>query len=339
MKDIIVGTWGIGPSNRRRVKLHIEEAIKSGYDNILPYIILTDQPEDFYELQDKTKKIVDIVNIHEIREKYSPWSIEYEYISKEQTEEKYAEDYIKHRDEGKRFSYGLHRFYLPRISELRYRKFLHCDADYWIRYDKITNGTIKENEFWDEFHTHPNTMKGSGYTIYNPDGLWTQAMISFQNIFRFEMMRRHPEFRDKLHYVFHQFILTEGPFRYYHFRISEDIFKYFLYWDEITEINLRDNELASHSSGASNMFLDYAIWMVVNEMLRIKTIDFPFGVYNLRTFWSDRYFDPTALQYTMEDGTTIHVKSGKTKKEFMEINKELIEKLMSSGKFFDQFPD
>lgn len=31
MQDIIVGTWGIGPVHRRRVKLHIEEAIKLVY--------------------------------------------------------------------------------------------------------------------------------------------------------------------------------------------------------------------------------------------------------------------------------------------------------------------
>lgn len=337
MQNIIVGTWGIGPSYRRRVKLSIEEAINSGYDNILPYIILTDQPEYFYELQDKTKKIIDIINIHDVREKYSPWSVDYEYISKEQTEEKYSEDYNKHRDIGKRFSYGMHRFYLPRISELGYNKFLHCDSDYWIRYDKIVDGSIKETDFWDEFNTPVNTMKGTGYTVYPFDNPWSQTMINFENIFRFEMKKRYPEYKHRLYYIFHEFVFTEGPFRYYHIQNKENVLKYFLLWDEITQINLTDSDLVRHSSGSTNVFLDYAIWMVVNEILGIRTINFPFGVHNLRIFWSDRYFDPPPLSHMLPDGRKIDIVPGTSREDFLIKNKELFDAFEKSNRFHDQF--
>jgi hypothetical protein len=54
--------WGLGPSYRKRVKSTIETALNSGYDNIMEFIILTDVPEDFYELRDTSKKIIDILN-------------------------------------------------------------------------------------------------------------------------------------------------------------------------------------------------------------------------------------------------------------------------------------
>ena len=66
----IISIWGLGPTYRDRVKHNIQKAIDIGYDNIMDYIILTDVPEDFFELRDATKKIIDIVNIHDVREIY-----------------------------------------------------------------------------------------------------------------------------------------------------------------------------------------------------------------------------------------------------------------------------
>jgi len=341
MENIIICTWGISPTYRRRVKLNIQKAIDTGYDKIIPYIILTDDPSDFYELQDKTKKIVDIIDIHETRAKYSPWSESVEYISREKDEEKYGKDFVYNRDKlGKRFSYGLHRFYLPRVSELGYNRFVHNDPDHDIRYDKIVSGEITEEYFWNEFNTPINTMKGGELTTYTPEQTWGNVMINISNILRYEMKKRHSEYKYQIQYIFNKFVFTEGPFRYYHLENADDVLKYFLYWDEVAEINLTENGLVDCSKGTSaGMYLDYAMWAVVNDMMKITPMNFGRTCQSLNIFWSDRYFCPSPLSYTFPDGRFLDVLPGKTKEDFLTINKELLDIVDKLGWFHDQWPD
>ena len=61
MEKPVVSIWGIGPSYRLRVKKHIEEALNSGYENIMEFVILTDDTDDFKELCEKTDKIKCII--------------------------------------------------------------------------------------------------------------------------------------------------------------------------------------------------------------------------------------------------------------------------------------
>ena len=121
MNKPIVSTWGLGPSYRNRVKHNFLKSLETGYNNTMDYIILTDVPEDFDELRSKTDKIIDVINIHDIREQY-PFSKEIEHIPLNQ--ERYGEEYKELMDKNKHFSYSLHRFSLPRIAELGYTKFV-----------------------------------------------------------------------------------------------------------------------------------------------------------------------------------------------------------------------
>lgn len=143
--DLIAVSWGVGPSYRKRLKTTIETDIATGYDKTLDYIILTDVPEDFYELRDRTKKIIDIVDIHKQRESY-PWSIEFEYIPTNQDTygDDYRNDLIQY---GKNFTHALERFSIPRVLELGYKKFVMFDPDTLIKYEKIVNGEISEEDF------------------------------------------------------------------------------------------------------------------------------------------------------------------------------------------------
>lgn len=346
MENIIVGTWGIGPSYRRRVRLNIQKAINTGYDNILPYIILTDAPEEFYELQDKTKKIIDIVDIHEVREKYSPWSKNYEIIPKEKYDEvKYGKEFRENYDNGKYlFSYALYRFYLPRISELGYNKFIHCDCDYNIRYDKIVNGSINEKDFWEHLNTPVYTMRGETFVEYHHNNAindWSNITITMANILRYEMGRRHPEYKKKLNYVAETFPFTEGCFRYYHFKKSSEILQYFLFWDEIAEICLTDDIFRVCSGGSSRMYIDYVMWIVANDMFGIKCMDFSKQFQTSHMYWSDRYFYPLEIGTNKPDGTLVRLNPAETREKFLEINKEAIEYLKSNdlGYFNEHSPD
>ena len=338
MENIIVTTWGLGASYRKRVIHNIQKAIDTKYDNILSYIILTDKPSDFYELQDKTKKIIDVVDFHMMRKKYSPWSEEYEYVPKEiDDESKFGIDYRESNTQGKKFSYALHRFSLPRISELGYNRFLHCDCDTDIRYDKIVNGEVTEEEFWNEFDTPVNTMKGCDleHRKMETEGrdCWANIMILMGNILRFGMSIRHPEYMDNLYCLKIDHIQTEGPFRYYNLENSSMVYQYFLFWDEISQMTLTHPYLKLGVGGSGYMYIDNVMCTVTNDMLGITPLNFDKKWHTVNIYNADRYFYSRSLGAII-NGVEVVMKSAKTHAEYMEINKELIDVLKTRGELF-----
>ena len=178
MNKPIVATWGTGPTYRNRIKHNIQKAIDTGYDNIMNYIILTDYPEEFDDFRKSNNKIIDILDIHKIRKNH-PWSEKHEYIPLGKDEKSYGEDYwnSKHK-KNKNFSYGLNRFSLPAIAELGFNKFLMCDCDVDIRYDKIIKNECSEEDFWKEFDTPVNSMKGCDLEEHTLDNL----VLPFGNV-------------------------------------------------------------------------------------------------------------------------------------------------------------
>jgi len=339
MENIIVTTWGLGSSYRKRVIHNIQKAIDTKYDNVLPCIILTDKPSDFYELQDKTKKIIDIVDFHALREKYSPWSEEFEYVSKEINDEgKFGVDFRKSRDQDKRFSYALHRFSLPRISELGYNKFLHCDCDFDIRYDKIVSGEVTEDAFWNEFDTPINTMKGCDLEYHKVDGnsgeCWANVTILMGNILRFEMSIRHPEYNNigkhNLYCLKIDHLQTEGPFRYYNLENSSMVLQYFLFWDEIAKIILTHPYLRLGVGGSGYMYIDNIMHTVTNDMLGITPLNFDKKWHTANIYLGDRFYFPRSVGAIINE-KEIALKAADTKEEFLRINKEVLDILKQKG--------
>lgn len=337
MKDIIVSTWGIGVSYRKRVIHNIEKAINTGYDKVLPYIILTDKPEEFDGLRKKyPDKIIDVVDIKVMREKYSPWSKEFEYISKEDTEEGYGNDYRESNyHKGKYFSYGLHRFVLPRICELGYNKFLFCDSDTDIRYDKIVNKEISEEDFWKEFDTPVNTMKGCDFEIMSlSHGVWNQQTVIFGNILRYVLSIKFPQFNHpNLGILKTTHTQTEGPFRFYHLKNSKMIKDYFDLWNEATHITMNSPQLKQHINPGMYMYIDNVLVTAANEMLEIKSMGFARSesvnkIHKVNIYKEDRYFFPTGITHTVE-GEHLSLQPADTIEEFNKINKKLIDFLKS----------
>ena len=236
---MIVSTWGIGPSYRNRVKYNIREALKTGYDNILDYVILTDYPEDFYDIAHETGKVKAIIDIRE-QNKNDFWSHEVEALPvKTMDHKEYGDSYKSLMQKNKWFSYGIHRYSLPKIASMGYNKLVFMDADVQLRYDKIVSGALSEEQFWSHFDTPVNSVKGcrkeSVYIDHpsseHPDSFrlkWacapgSSASAIFLQISSIVLSKMYEKYLiNKPPYITHIDIL-EGPFRYFHFNTPQQL--------------------------------------------------------------------------------------------------------------------
>lgn len=334
----IIATWGTGPTYRNRIKHNIQKAIDTGYDNIMDYIILTDYPEDFYEFRDKTKKIIDIINIHEIRPKYSDWTLDYEFIPKSLDEENYAKEWRELRENHNWFTYALNRFSLPRISELGYSKFVMCDCDVDIRYDKIVNKECTEEEFWDQYNTPINSMKGCDYEVHdlkdvNVDDidLWPNRVLYSKlisgNILRYKLGKKFPNRYSHIDLFSPKIIQTEGPFRYYNLANSEMVKEYFDIWDEAMKVNIQDDYLRELITGSTYMLIDNIPVAITNEFLKIEVLNFGKEWHTVHLYYQDRHFFPRGI--VGADGLSLQPTL--TVEEFYKKNEAHINYLKSIG--------
>jgi hypothetical protein len=339
----IIATWGFGPTYRNRIKHNIQKAINTGYDNIMDYIILTDYPEDFYELRDKTNKIIDIINIHKIRPKYSPWSLDHEFIPQALDEENYAKEWVELRTQHKWFTYSLNRFSLPRISELGYSRFVMGDCDVDIRYDKIVNKECTEEEFWEQYNTPINSMKGCDYETHDLKNVDTSNIDLFRNhnlfsrivsgcIMRYKLNEKFPEVYKNIKHLFStEIIQTEGPFRYYNLESSDYVKKYFDVWDEVMKINIQDKWLRELIYGSTYMLIDNIPVAITNEVLNIKVLEFSKFWHKVHVYYQDRHFFPRGT--VGADGLSLQPTN--TLEDFYKINKTHIEFLKSVNDFVE----
>lgn len=332
-KPIIV-TWGIGPSYRDRVKQNFIESISMGYNDTMDYIILTDIPSDFDELRSKTNKIIDVINIHETREEY-PWSMECEHIPTNQ--ETYGKDYRENLWDKNFFSYSLNRFSLPRIAELGYTKFIMHDPDSNLKYDKIVSEEIDESEFWDQFNTRPNSMKAchreelkiEAGQFYHAAAMGPASYSGLQ--LASIIMDRLNCLYDTHHInpVVINFPITEGPFRYYHFESKEMVKKYFDVWNESCRIGYSNNIFRGCSECGGYMLCDYIPVGVANKYCGIEVLDFSKKYYDIKIYFTDRYFIPKVMNFERGEGLI----PCDTIEEFYEKNKDKIEILKSESRW------
>jgi hypothetical protein len=331
----IIATWGLGPSYRERVKHNFEKSLSMGYANTMDYIILTDVPSDFDELRSRTNKIIDVINIHEEREKY-PWSKEIEYIPTNQ--ETYGKDYRDNLWNKVFFSYSLNRFSLPRIAELGYTKFIMHDPDSDLRYDKIANGQMSEQEFWDQFNTPLNSMKGCHkeelslkygglFTDTNAMGPASLAGLQLASI---TMDRLNNKFNTPdINPIVTEFPITEGPFRYYNFSSTDTLKKYFEVWNECVKIAYSNSIFRGCSECGGYMLCDYIPVGVANKYCGIEVLNFEKKYFDINIYFTDRYFIPKSMNFT--DGTSLM--PADTLEEFYETNKYRIDILKSQNQW------
>jgi hypothetical protein len=334
MNKPIISTWGLGPSYRDRVKHNLLKSLETGYDNTMDYIILTDVPEDFDELRSKTNKIIDVVNIHEVRDQY-PYSKKIEYIPLDQ--ENYGKEYRDLMNVGKDFSYALHRFSLPRIAELGYTKFVFQDPDVDIRYDKIVSGEITEELFWEQFNTPENSMKGChkehvgidpGYEfrVASALGHSSESALQLSSILTYELSKKYPTNKSP---IIIKLDVTEGPFRYYNFSSVDKLKTYFNVWNDAMNLSF-SNDIFKNCNGCGGyMICDYIPVGVSNYINDITVLNFDPQFYKVNIYFTDRYFSP--INYNFADGTNFIPSD--TLEEFYSKNIEQIKTLKQQNRW------
>lgn len=322
--------WGLGPSYRKRVKSTIETALNSGYDNIMEFIILTDVPEDFYELRDTSKKIIDIVNIHEIRKSY-PWSEDLEFIPTNQ--ETYGDDFRNYLiQQGKNFTHGLDRFSIPRALELGYTKLVLHDPDTIIHYNKIVSGEIKEEDFWKEFDSPVNSMRGPWKEVIevgmNKEFIPARAMGSASMyVLQFLTMiiqNLNQKYNKNLYPLRTRFEITESSLKYFHFESVEFGKEWFEVLSDCMKMSYSydPNFRYLHACGG-HMLGDFIPYNSANLYMNMQIIDFYPDIYSTYVFGDDRYFLPIDAR----------LKMATTQEEFYEVNKETIEALAQNNQW------
>jgi hypothetical protein len=334
MKKPIVTTWGIGDTYRSRIKSNIETCLKSGYDNTMDYVILTDVPSDFDELRRTTNKIVDVVNIHEVREEYA-WSKDIEHIPQKQ--ETYGDEYRANISQDKQFSYSLHRFSLPKIAELGYTNFLMHDPDADIRYDKIVSGEITEEEFWEQFNTPVRSMKGcykEAIQVSSEKFEWARAVGLHQSMVALQtasllVEKLNTKYKTNKCPIVPRLEITEGPFRYYNFSSTTELKEYFDVWNDAIKLSFSDTYLRRTNFCGGYMLCDYIPIGAANLYYDMKVLDFSTKYYTIDLYWTDRYFMPR--EAGLPDG--MKFQPGSTLDDFMEKNKHVIEALKAIGRW------
>lgn len=334
MEKPIVSVWGLGSSYRERIKHNIQKAIDTGYDNIMDYIILTDVPEDFFEFRDKTNKIVDIVNIHSVREEYE-FSKNLEFIPTNQ--DTYGKDYVDAWKRGQYFSYSLNRFSMPRISELGYNKFIIQDPDADIRYDKIVNSQISEYDFWNQFNTPTQSMKAchKETLLIREDEIFKSSraigqgsMVTLQ-IVAIAIDKLNTLRETKVNPLRNTLYVTEGPFKYYHFNSNEDVKDYFNILNECVKVSYSSIEFMLASIGGGYMLCDFIPVAAANAYKNINVINFENDYFTVNVYGDDRYFMPKPIN--LLDGSGLIPCN--TLEEFYEINKNKIEELLLTNQW------
>jgi hypothetical protein len=339
-ENIIVATWGCGPTYRDRVKQNILKAKNTNYDKIIPYLILTDYVDDFLEFKNDEKLVVDVIDINKERSKYSEWSYNLEYIPNYLTEKEYGIDYREKTNVGKKFSYALNRFSLPTISKMGFNKFLMCDCDTDIRYDKIVNGETTEELFWEEYNTPLNTMKGCDLENFNFSRWpnfegWGSNNIILANHMRYYLKNKYPEdVRNNPNFIWlgNQFWQTEGPFRFYNLESSKKVMDVFNIWDELMKFGLSDEMFRRHLSPGQYMYIDNVPVTVTNEFLNINPLNFDKFWHTVNIYNADRFFFPQGHVENV-NGEILSFQIGETKEEFFLRNKKLIDFRISQNNF------
>lgn len=338
MNDIIVATWGIGQVYRDRVKHNIRKAMATGYDKVMPYVILTDNVDYFDDLKSEfPDKILTTINIITTRHEFCQWdSGNFEHIVLEDDPVKYGKAYREDNWKlGKRFSYGLNRFSLPIIWRMGFKKILMCDSDTDIRYDLIGKD-FTEAEFWAEFDTPVNTMKGCDLETFDAkehyDDAWRFSNVVISNILKYEIGNRFDKYRGALDIMSRSVTQTEGPFRFYHFKNVDDVIEYFKIWDWCMYIMLTTKQLNIHCTAGTYMYIDNIPFTTAALAMGIKALNFPKKYHKVNIYKADRHFYPKGHAHDV-NGESLSLQPHDDKEEFLRINAKLINYLKSRGEW------
>jgi len=350
-KDIIIATWGFGPTYRERIIYQIETAANFEYDKVMKYVILTDRIEDFVGLEPRIQNlIIDVVDIEELR-KEDEWSKIYEPLPKEKVDEEiYAQQWRHYCDEKNiLFSYGIRRYVMKRLLELGITKFLIMDSDMKLHYDHITMGRTTEEDFWKEFDTPSNSVKGCSYEVLKMSSMhesgefiklvWSRTVGAHDSKTALQsaavaMFKYHEDAGTLSQFsIPMELPILEGPVRLYNFENLEKLKSYWETFNKVYKIYLEHRTLYNTCLCGGYMLCDYFQTSVTNILEQISVSHFPGHMYENRQFFIDRFWGPPYYQNPDCNGKNVFLLQAKSKKEFLEINAECIECMRKRGQW------
>ena len=342
-EQIVIATWGFGPTYRDRVKYNIQEAYSSGYTKLMKFVILTDYVEDFSNMAPELKNL--IVGVHDINElrKDDTFSFEFEPIPVNVTnDEEYAKEWRELCDKNfKLMSYSLKRYLLKAIYETtNYTKILMIDSDVELPYNRLVSGQLDEKQFWAHLHTPVNTLRGCGYEEFNlinipPENrlelIWSKSVgyadskkaIQSMSIVMYNYYKQHNRLNE--FFIRNNFPIVEGPLRFFNFSDRNKLIQFFNTLNDVTKLFLEHPQLYSTNRCGGYILCDYlplSLALIIDD---VKSFHFSGRMYHFRTFHEDRFFGPSWFEYHDCNGKNLHLKQAKNRKEFLEINEEIIE--------------
>ena len=351
-EKIVIATWGMGPTYRDRIKYNIQEAYESGYGKLMKFAILTDYTEDFINLEPHIQDlIIGVYDINEIR-KNDEFSFEFEPIPKNVIDdEQYANEWRYFCDnENKLMSYALKRYLLKAIADTTdYVKVFMIDSDVELPYKRLVSGQLSEQEFWEQFNTPENTIRGCGYEelkivsmesenrlefIYGRSvgshdsvrALQASTVVAYNY---FKQGNRLQDFR-----IIEKLSILEGPVRFFNFSNKEKMLSFFDTFNQVTKLFLQDKQLYSCNVCGGYILCDYLTLALAMLLENVKSFHFSGKMFQYRVFHEDRFFGPSWYENHDCNGKKLHLLQARSKKEFLEINEELI----SCMKKINQWP-
>lgn len=345
-EQIVIATWGFGPTYRDRVKYNIEEAYNSGYQRLMKFVIMTDYVSDFTNLKPEIQDmIVGVFDINELRQQ-DDFSFQFEPIPKNVVDDaEYAKEWRSICDDQHQLmSYGLKRYLLKAIAEhTEYTKILMIDSDVELPYDRLVSGQLDERSFWAHLNTPENTIRGCGYEELR---ILRTGISTFSGVFEligsksmggtdsvkglqaatavmYEYLRAHQRLNefDPLE----RMPILEGPVRYFNFSSKERLRSFFNTFNHVMKIFLETRQLYSCNTCGGYILCDYLPLSLTMILEKTNSFHFAGQMYHFRIFHEDRFFGPSWTEYPDCNGKHLYLKEAKSRKEFLEINAEIIE--------------
>jgi hypothetical protein len=342
-QDLIIVTFGFGPTYRDRVKYQINEAsTRFGYDKVMKYFILTDRVEDFIGLDKNVQDlIVDVVDIEECR-KDDEFSKLYEPLPEEKIDDELYATQLRYNSDVKKllFSYGLKRYALKALAQRGITKFLYMDADIKLHYDHIVEGKKTEEEFWGEFDIPVNCIKGCGtetlkFTQLDKNNdmqfIYSKTAGSHDSVRALQassiVMYKYFEELGQLEKFIIPLELTiiEGPVRIFNFESVSKLESYFNTLNSVSRLFLQNGQLYSTNLCGGYILCDYLPLSVANSLENIQVQHLPGHLFEYRNFFEDRFWGTQWYENHECDSETTYLISTKSKKEFLKKNEKMIE--------------
>jgi len=280
--ELVIATWGIGPSFRTRVK----ENIKLHAGKPVKYVILTDLVDDFQDVMD-SPSILSIIDIFWlIKEKQI--DIGAEFIPSSRLEPEYA---IEFRTRVGSFSYNARRFLFLMLAQRSITKFIMIDPDVYLKMsdDYLTQIDIPANTVSGIHREVIHAQLAEQNIMHVSNALGSQESVKL-----FQCMPHILQLMDPQGFPsgFERIHITEGPLRYYHFSTVDQLKKYFDVWNQSVYLLTHSRWMASLICGPGYMTSDYTPFAISNILCGMNVTDFPRHLATVNVFYEDRYFWP-----------------------------------------------